>query len=237
MVTRLRDGVWRIDCGSVNAYLADDPGSDGDGAAGGLTLVDAGTPRDADTIRSAVADAGFSLDDIERVLVTHFDLDHVGALAALDLDAEVYMGAGDVGFYVGGEKPPFGNRKGALQRLTRPFLSEPRGAVTGLADGDTVGSFTVYHTPGHTPGHVAYVSEALSVAFVGDLVMESDGRLEASPWYLSYDTDRVRESIHYLADAEPPVEVVAMGHGTPFVRDGAVRLAELGERVEEPPEP
>lgn len=227
MVTKLRDGVWQIDCGSVNAYLADDR----DHEDGAVTLIDAGSPLDANTIRAAVADAGFAMDDIGRVLITHYDVDHVGGLAELGLDASVYIGAGDAGFYRGDEKPPLGNRKGAFQRLAGAFVTPP-GSVTGVADGDTIGSFTVYHTPGHTPGHVAYVSEALSVAFVGDLVIEEDGRLERSPWYLSYDTDRVVDSVHYLADTEPAVEALAMGHGTPFIRDGAVRLAELGERLE-----
>jgi glyoxylase-like metal-dependent hydrolase (beta-lactamase superfamily II) len=223
MVTELREGVWRIDCGSVNAYLADDDV---------LTLVDAGWPRDAGTIRTAIEEAGFIVGDVERILVTHYDVDHVGALAKLGTDAPIYMGAGDVGFYVGDEKPPLGNRKGAFQRVSGTLVSKPGRGVEGVADGDTFGSFTAFHTPGHTPGHTAYVSEELSVAFVGDLVMEDGGRLSASPWYLSYDTERVHESIHYLADQEPAVEVLAMGHGTPFVKNGAVRLAELGERLE-----
>ncbi|MDZ7745438.1 MAG: MBL fold metallo-hydrolase [Halobacteriales archaeon] len=223
MVRKLREGVWQIECSGVNAYLADDDGT--------LTLVDAGTPRDEPTIRAAVTDIGYALADIERVLITHYDVDHVGALAALDLDAEMYIGAGDRGFLTGDEKPPFGNLKGAFQRVAGTVTTPPTGEVTGVADGDTIGSFTVYHTPGHTPGHVAYVSEALSVAFVGDLVRESDGSLGPSPKPVSYDTERVRDSIEYLADAEPAVEVLAMGHGVPFTRNGAVRLAELGERI------
>jgi len=223
MVRKLREGVWQIDCGSVNAYLADDDGT--------VTLVDAGTPRDESAIRAAVTDVGYALADIERVLITHYDIDHVGALAALELDAERYIGAGDRGFVIGDEKPPLGNIKGTFQRVAGAFLTPPSGEVTGVADGDTIGSFTVYHTPGHTPGHVAYVSEALSVAFVGDLVREDDGSLDPSPKPLSYDTERVRDSIEYLADAEPPVEVIAMGHGVPFNSGGAVRLAELGEHI------
>lgn len=238
MVTRLRDRVWCIDCGSVNAYLADDRGLTGDGAtgrdAGALTLIDAGTPRDAGTIRDGITAAGFTLDDVGRVLITHYDIDHVGALASLDIDTPHYIGAADQGFFAGGEKPGIGNLKGALQRLTGTFVTTPDTEVVGVTDGDTLGTFRVFHTPGHTPGHVAYVSDRLSAAFVGDLVTESAGRLEPSPAELSYDTNRVHDSIHYLADAEPAVEVLGMGHGVPFIRDGAVRLAELGERLEQP---
>lgn len=227
MVTRLRDGVWQIDLRGVNAYLADDRGT--------LTLVDAGMPWSADAIREAVREVGYTVRDVDRVLITHFDVDHVGALAALAIDAPVYMGAADVPVLTGDEKPVPGHVKGALQRAGQPFVTPPDREVTQVADGDAVGSFTAYHTPGHTPGHVAYVSEDLSVAFVGDLVVESHGELDASPWFVSYDSDRVRESIHDLADRAPAVEVLAMGHGVPFVRDGSVRLAELGERIEQAP--
>ena len=108
--------------------------------------------------------------------------------------------------------------------------------VEWLYDGDTfsIGNveITALHTPGHTPGHTAFVSDDLDAAFVGDVVMERDGRLHPSPWILSYDTETVRESIHDLADRAPAVDVIGMGHGTPFNRSGSVRLAELGERIE-----
>lgn len=223
MVTKLRDGVWLIELTGVNVYLADDDGT--------LTLIDAGLPTHAGAIRRGVEAAGFAVRDLDRVLITHFDIDHVGALAALGVD-EIYMGAPDVPYLTKEAKPPLGNRKGALQRAVAPLVKRPDGEITPVADGDTVGSFRVYATPGHTPGHVAYVSDALDAAFVGDLVIERDGTLHPSPWYLSYDTERVRQSIHELADAEPAVEVLAMGHGVPFSRNGSVRLAELGERIE-----
>jgi glyoxylase-like metal-dependent hydrolase (beta-lactamase superfamily II) len=226
MLTHLRGAVWQIHCSGVNAYLADDGGT--------LTLVDAGTPRDGATIRAAVREAGYDTRDIERILVTHFDVDHVGALASLAAEsgATVHMGAADAPFLMGKEKPPGLTLKGAVQRVSRPFLDRPDRDPDLVADGDEIGSFVAYHTPGHTPGHTAYVSDALDAAFVGDLVFESDGELDPSPWFLTYDGDTVRESIHDLADRAPAVDVLAMGHGTPFVRDGSIRLAELGERLE-----
>jgi glyoxylase-like metal-dependent hydrolase (beta-lactamase superfamily II) len=100
-----------------------------------------------------------------------------------------------------------------------------------VSDGDQIGSFTVHHTPGHTPGHVAYVSEARSAAFVGDLVRESGGELQASPWIMSYDTDGVRESIRALADTDDDFDVVGMGHGVPFRQRGRERLDRLAESL------
>jgi glyoxylase-like metal-dependent hydrolase (beta-lactamase superfamily II) len=227
MTTKLGESVWQVPCRGVNAYLADDDGT--------LTLVDTGTPWDGDRIRAAIHEMGKEVANVERVLITHFDVDHVGSLAALlrESDATCYVGAGDAGFLMGREKPPAFHHKGLLQRVVGPFLTPPGADPELVADEAQIGSFTAYHTPGHTPGHTAYVSEALKVAFVGDLVFEEDGELSASPWLLSYDTEAVSESIHDFADREPAVEMLAMGHGTPFVRGGAVRLAELGERIEE----
>ncbi|MFB6206217.1 MAG: MBL fold metallo-hydrolase [Haloglomus sp.] len=227
MLVHLRGDVWQIDCGGVNAYLADDDGA--------LTLVDAGTPRDGGTIRADIRQAGYDVDDVERILVTHYDVDHVGALASLaaETDATVHMGAADAPFLMGKEQPPGLTLKGAVQRLGGVFVDRPNHDPELVAGGDEIGSFTAYHTPGHTPGHTAYVSDDLDAAFVGDLVRESDGELQASPWFISYDTDSVRESIHDLADRAPAVDVLGMGHGTPFVRSGSVRLAELGERIEQ----
>lgn len=197
-----------------------------------LTLVDAGTPFDAGKIERAVEETGHTLADVERVLVTHFDVDHVGGLSRLDLpNATVYMGSPDADYLTGRKRPPVDGPKGALQRVVSPFVSADVD-VQVVADGDRVGSFTVYETPGHTEGHVAYVSSDLSVAFVGDLVRESDGDLQPSSWAISHDTGDVADSIHDLADREPAVEVLGMGHGVPFLRGGSVRLAQLGQRVD-----
>ncbi len=238
MPTRLTDRCWLVELRGVNAYLVEDLPDGVDDAHEAtddeyvLTLVDAGTPLDAGRLKRAVRETGHTLAEIERVLVTHYDVDHVGALSRLDLDATVYMGDPDADYLAGRDRPPVRAHKGALQRALSPLLSSPGLTIERVADGDEVGSFTAYHTPGHTQGHMAYVSEALSLAFVGDLVMEKDGDLHPSPWVLSYDTDAVRESIHDLADREPAVEVLGMGHGVPFLRDGSVRLARLGQAIE-----
>lgn len=224
MVTELVDGLWWYDFDGVNAYLVDDGGT--------ITLVDSGMPTDRRQLIIGLDEAGYDPGDVERVLLTHYDFDHVGGVGRLDwLDTTVYAGSLDRPLITGADKPSIRSRKGAVQRLTAPFLSEPSADVEAVEDGDTVGSFTVYHTPGHTRGHVCYVSEALSVGFLGDLVRERDGRLEPSPWVLSEDRTQVEESIRRLAEVAPDFEVAAMGHGVPFVEGGSELLADLAERL------
>ncbi|MFB6159665.1 MAG: MBL fold metallo-hydrolase [Haloferacaceae archaeon] len=225
MVTELRDGVWRLACRGVNAYLVA-PGDES-----GPTLVDAGTPWDADTVRTAVARVGFELEDVERVLLTHYDLDHVGALADLarrGLDAPVHAADPDAGQLAGRLEAPLSNHKGLLQRALAALVERPDLPVERVADGESIDGFDAYHTPGHTPGHVAYVHDDLAAGFVGDLVVEREGRLRASPWYLSYDADAVLASVESLADRAPAFEALCMGHGTPITANGSVVLARLG---------
>jgi len=224
MPTELADGVWRFELRGVSAYLVDDDVP---------TLVDAGTPWDEAAIREGLAEAGVDVADVGRVLLTHYDLDHVGALAALtpELDATVYTGAFDAAILRGERSPPLRNHKGAFQRLAGLFTTHPGLEVESVADGQELGSFTAYHTPGHTPGHVAYVSESLGVALLGDLVSASDGTLEPSEWFISYDTDAVLKSIRDLAARAPPFEVACVGHGDPLTSGGSDALAALARRI------
>jgi glyoxylase-like metal-dependent hydrolase (beta-lactamase superfamily II) len=223
-VTELHTGVRRIRGRGVNAYVVagDDEGP---------TLVDAGTPWDVAAVERGVERAGASLDDVERVLLTHYDLDHVGGLAGLarrGLDAPVYAADPDASQVEGGS-PSLASRKGLLQAALRALVEVPDLRVERVEDGDRVGPFDAYRTPGHTPGHVAYEHDDRSALFVGDLVLERDGLLRASPWLLSADTRAVAESVVSLADRAPAAELLAMGHGEPVREKGSVVLARLAE--------
>ena len=217
MPTELVPGVHWLDLGVVNAYLVED-GDD-------LVLCDAGTPRSVKRIRDGLDELGHSPADVDRVLLTHWDIDHVGGLAGLGLDAPVYAGDFDAALLRGDVRPPLSNHKGLLQRATLPFARRPGLPIRPVADGEALGSFTAHHTPGHTPGHVAYVGEDLDVAMLGDLVRESGGRLEASPWLLSYDADEVRTSVASLVARDLDFEAACVGHGDPLAAGGAVALA------------
>jgi len=212
MVRVLRDDVWWFDLSGVNAYLAveDD----------GPVLVDAGMPWHARSIRRGLDQAGFEPVDLERVLLTHYDPDHVGGLRRLDVDCPVYIGAGDAPYLQGQLDPPWTEWKGLLQRVVRPFVQPSGLDVRPVTDDDTVGSFTVYDTPGHTTGHVSYVSTELDAAFLGDAVRSSNGELHLPPWLLSENMRAVRESVHDLVERVPDFELACPGHGDPLVEGG-----------------
>ena len=226
MARQLAEGLWHIDCRTrdrPNVYLVDD---------GEWTLVDAGWPNNETTVREGIRDAGATLEDIDRVLLTHYDADHVGTLARLtpELDAPVYIHEADAPYVAGERLPPWTARSGLgiFHRLYYWRLELPDLPVRRLQDGDEIGGFRAHHTPGHTPGHVVYVHEGVGAVFLGDLAWVRKGRLRPADRFTSYDSDQVRESVGTLCDrlADVDVEYLCPGHGRPLA-NGRQELREL----------
>jgi glyoxylase-like metal-dependent hydrolase (beta-lactamase superfamily II) len=217
MATQLADGLWRIACRGVNVYLWE-----GDE----LVLVDAGTPIDAGRIRAGLAAVGHAVADVERVVVTHFDLDHVGALWRLDdeLTAPVYLGEPDRS-YLTREASPDWSPAGAFRRVLRPFSRPPALDVRPVADGEALAGLTAYHTPGHTPGHTVYAND--EVAFLGDLVFGDGETYRTPPGFINFDSRQVAASIRELAAEELGFESGCQGHGDPLPTGGGEALSAL----------
>ncbi|MFB6112966.1 MAG: MBL fold metallo-hydrolase [Halodesulfurarchaeum sp.] len=221
MVTELTADVWWLDLTGVNAYLV-----------GGeeVTLVDGGMPWHAGSVREGLSEVGYDVADVDRVLLTHYDLDHVGGLGRLeDLDAPVYVGRNDADFVAGRRRPPLTNRKSAFQWITGRFARPPPGPVRAVSDGEEIGQFTAVHTPGHTEGHMAFVSEQSDVAFVGDLLRNEGNKLQQTPWFFTRDPGEIPDSVDTLTEVMPPVEVIAFGHGDPILENGYRILQEYRE--------
>jgi len=224
MVTRLSDTVWWVDFPGVNAYLVDDDGV--------LTLIDAGPPLYTHRLVNAITHVGDSLSAVERILITHYDFDHVGALGKLKaLDAPVYIGRADAPYLTGDRKPSIRSQKGLFQRAAHWMIDLPDLPVVPIDDGKQVGSFTAHQTAGHTPGHMVYVSEAHDVAFLGDIVWERRGKIDTIPWFLCEDYERTKQALVDLAGHIPPFEIICPGHGVPFTHGGRDRLRACADKT------
>jgi len=231
MAEQLAPGIYLLELGvpaplGANAFLVED---------GGLTLVDVGLPFTGRRLRREIVATGHTLSEIDRVLVTHYDLDHVGGLPQLHpfLDAPVYIGEVDLRLLSGSWDPPVLHHKGLFHRGARRVFRLPESMdLRPVHDGDRIGGFTAYHTPGHNPGHVVYVHDTLEAALLGDLVWEEGGELTTPEWYDSYDMAEMRSSVRRFADSAPAFELACMAHGQPLTSDGAAALDTLAARLQ-----
>ncbi len=135
-------------------------------------IIDPG--GDVDQIRAAIEAEGVA---VERILLTHGHLDHVGGAADL---------AEALGVPVEGpheaDKPLIA--KVAEQGLQYGIAGlKPVTPDRWLEEGDTVEiagkTFEVLHCPGHAPGHVVFVDREGRFAIVGDVLFKgSVGRTD-----------------------------------------------------------
>ncbi|WP_255149412.1 MBL fold metallo-hydrolase [Halorarius halobius] len=236
MARRLEDGLWQFDLGvfaplAANVFLLDESERD-DTDDDTVTLVDTGLPVNYPTVRSELTDAGYEVADIDRVLLTHYDLDHVGGLARLNgLDAEVYLGAADVALVRRDWDPQWAHHKGLFHRVARRFYPLEGYDLTPVEDGDRIGGFTAFHTPGHNPGHTVYVHEDIGTAFLGDLVWREGEGLTIPFWLDSYDMREIRRSVRGFADRTPAFERALLAHGDPIHDGGDDDLRSLADSL------
>lgn len=140
--------------------------------AGRAALIDPG--GEADRLLAEVAQRGLTL---EKILLTHGHLDHVGAAVEL---------RDTLGIPIVGPQREEQFWLDLLPQQAEMFGFPPVVAFTPdtwLNEGDRVevGSlrFDVLHCPGHTPGHVVFFQPDERVAFVGDVLFKgSIGRTD-----------------------------------------------------------
>jgi glyoxylase-like metal-dependent hydrolase (beta-lactamase superfamily II) len=185
-------------------------------------LVDPG--GEADRLLDLARREGVTL---EKLLLTHGHVDHVGAAA--DLSRRL-------GIPIEGPQREDAFLLDGLPRQCEMFgfpPSEPFRPSRWLEGGDTVlvgrVRLEVLHCPGHTPGHVVFFQPEARLAFVGDVLFRrSIGRTDLARG----DYDSLIQSIrHTLFPLGDDVRFVP-GHGpmssfgqerqdNPFVGDGA----------------
>lgn len=134
-------------------------------AHGRAALVDPG--GEVERLLAEVAQRGLTL---EKILLTHGHLDHVGA--AVEIRERL-------GIPIIGPQREEQFWLDLLPHQAELFNFPPAVAFTPdqwLNDGDTVevGSlrFEVLHCPGHTPGHVVFYQPDAQLAFVGDVLFK-----------------------------------------------------------------
>jgi glyoxylase-like metal-dependent hydrolase (beta-lactamase superfamily II) len=240
-ITEILPGVYRIELGFVSVALVDLDGS--------LTLIDAGFPGDGADIAEAITALGYQLDRLERIVLTHGHLDHVGAAADLrlrtgaeihlsEVDAlrvrEGWVGHGEMHVLEGFEDlvasqladPDFRRRSGDRD-TSGPVEIEPFEVDRLLAAESGVPGWpdtSLIPAPGHCRGQLAILwRQHGGVLFAGDSAVNF-GRPMIAP--VAEDFDLARESYARVAAAD--FDVAVFGHGEAIVGDAASAFGEDG---------
>ena len=192
-----------------------------------VVLIDTGFHGQAGLIASEISKAGFSLKDITNVILTHHDLDHIGAAKELQgLGAQISAHEKEVP-YLQGEKPflkleAMEKRMNSLTDGERAFYglikaSAPKLVINvdkKLASNETLpfcGGIEVVHTPGHTHGHISLFFKEKGVLVAGDAANIINGVLSGANPYHTYDTAEAEKSFEKLKKYK--AEYVVCYHG------------------------
>lgn len=191
-------------------------GSNGYAVFGGerAAIVDPGLPGGSCALLKELRSEGL-LDRVTDVLVTHADLDHLGAAAAVQeaTGATVWLGRADAEILEG--------KRAASTRFRRLLARRRAPRVTGpleLLEGgeEPFPRVRAIATPGHTPGHMVFTFG--EVVFAGDAVRGSQDGMRLMPGLLTSDAREAKASLDLIA-----------GLGARWLFPGHGRVRELRE--------
>ncbi len=210
--------VHLIPSGFVNCYLIVDPD--------GLTLIDTGLSRNTQNVLKYLAGLGKQPLDLKRIVITHSDGDHVGALADLKALSRARVYANPIEAQAIAAARPSRDLKTQglltyLFKLVTPLFKPKPAQVDELLNNGQelpmLGGLRVMDTPGHTPGHISLFAPGAKILFCGDsMVAEKNGLLRCSRGMNTWDEAKAKESVKIQAALG--AEIVCSGHG-PVVRE------------------
>ncbi|WP_411681106.1 MBL fold metallo-hydrolase [Clostridium thailandense] len=201
-----------------------------------VVLIDCGYPNFLPLIKAASEVNGIDISKLTKIIITHHDFDHMGALAEfkrLYPNIKVLASADDEKYISGKEKSlrlqqaeriydrlSEEDRKGA-KRFQNFIASIENAEVDAcLKDKDFFpwcGGIEIVATPGHMPGHISvYVKENKTLISGDALVIENSKLAIANPQY-TLDIDTAKKSIEKLLDYE--IDRIICYHGGIYIKD------------------
>ena len=183
-----------------------------------MTLVDTGLPWRCKAIMEEFRSLGVRPERIRHILLTHYDMDHIGNAACLQrlTGATVWASAVEIP-YILGEKP----RPGFKRYMTKIVRCEQPLDIHPYGDTLPGGEIKVISTPGHTPGHVCLLHE--EVLFAGDIVQGRNDALRPYPAPWNWNGTLMADSIRKLNDLS--FRRICPAHGRPVDREAWDRMA------------
>ncbi len=215
-----------------------------------LILVDTGYPGASEKILDAISKAGAEFDDLNKIIITHQDIDHIGGLPYIlnESDHKIQvLSHEDDKPYIEGEKKldkltperraqleeqfksMHDKKRKALQKM---FQNPPKVNVDETRkDGMELpycGGITIIHTPGHTPGHICLYLKKAKILVAGDqLHINNDELVGPDPMHTP-DMKKATASLNKLLPYD--IKQVVSYHGGLFTSNPNKKIAELAKQ-------
>lgn len=146
-----------------------------------LTLVETGPSPSVKHVKQGIEDLGFSLDQIQYIIVTHVHLDHAGGAglfiqscpnATIIVHPKGARHLADPDRLVAGARGVYGD---SFQELFDPVVPVPEDRLLVKGEEDTLKigpdcTLTFYDTPGHAKHHFSIYDPVSNGIFTGDTV-------------------------------------------------------------------
>ena len=201
-----------------------------------VTLIDAGAPGNGRIVVRQLRKLGVHPRDVEQIILTHYHLDHRGAVNELRAatGARVLVHSSEAPYFRGHRpypNPVNRDRAPRLAALTDRLFSATRGrplAVETLEDGDTLdvlGGLRVLHAPGHTQGSIVLWLPDERLLFAGDAMGYRRNRLEVPDSRVSEDPGLAKSSLERLAALD--VDGICFSHFRPLPQGARAALERL----------
>ena len=210
--------ITQIESGRANCYLVK--------VEAGFILIDTGYAKHRELIDAALAEAG--CENLQLIVLTHGDFDHVGNSAYLRerYGCKIAMHSEDVGMVEKGDlfwNREMGRVKRAIGKLFIAVMRIGLGEADRflpdvlVEDGQGIAEFgfdaTVYQLPGHSKGSIGLLTVDGDF-FCGDLFTNVSMPKTAN---LISNQDDYARSLEIIQQLD--IKMVYPGHGTPFSGD------------------
>ena len=213
-----------------------------------VILVDAGMPSQLPEIRKVMDHLGTPFGRLNKVILTHQDLDHISGLPELlrlsDYKVDV-LAHNEEKPYIQGDKPLvkfnpelMAKRLASLPAEQRQQMEKVIAASQNVKanvdqtveDGEVLpycGGITVIFTPGHTPGHICLYLNQSKTLITGDALNVIEGQLVGPTPEHASDIVSAKKSLEKLARYD--IETVICYHGGVYRDNIKQRLLELAK--------
>ncbi len=155
----------------------------------------AGRRPSAGQFNARLADAGYTPEQVDVVVITHFHPDHIGGLmedgTPLFANARYFTNETEYDFWTHPDRMTGPTEGGA--KLTEANVVPLAERISFIKDGDdVVTGIRAMASPGHTPGHTSFhvESDGKRLFIGGDFCNHYALSLETPDWHVRFDMDK-----------------------------------------------